>query len=261
MQSIQNDTAGLGQRLAQAREAAGLTHADVSAALHMPVHIVQALEREEFDRLGAAVFVRGQLRSYARMLKLQVDGDIDRALATAPVPAALVSHTHTPRARRILEQTARRAAYIAITAAILVPVWLATKPHLSNPMQVDTLDPIESSGTQSSLVPDAGPTPVVASMATLPAAARTPPALTLVFEGDSWLEVTAPDGTSVERGLRAAGDRRVFAAGQVGRVKFGNASAVRVLNAGSPVDVSAFSAENVARFAVSSDGSVAPLAD
>lgn len=261
MQSIQNDSAGLGQQLARAREAAGLGHADVSAMLHMPVHIVQALEREEFDRLGAAVFVRGQLRSYARLLKLQLDSDIDRALASAPVPAALVSHTHTPRARRIFEQTTRRAAYIAITAAILVPVWLATKPHLSSPMQVDMLDPIEATGAQSSTAPATGPVPVVASMTTLPVATPAKPALTLLFEGDSWLEVTAPDGTSIERGLRAAGDRRAFAAGQVARIKFGNASAVRVLNNGLPVDVAAFSAENVARFAVSSDGSVAPLAD
>lgn len=260
MHSIQNDSTGLGQRLAQAREAAGLAHSDVSAALHMPVHIVQALERDDFERLGATVFVRGQLRSYARLLKLQVDADIDRALASTPMPAELVSHTHTPRVRRLLEQGARRVVYIAITAAILVPVWLATKPHLSNSVQLASLDPIAPTGEQVS-ESVSGPTPVVASIATLPSRAPAAPALTLVFEGDSWLEVTARDGTSIERGMRAAGDRRVFAAGEVGRIKFGNASAVRVLNRGAQVDMAAFSAENVARFAVSSDGSVASLAD
>lgn len=257
MQSNDNDGSCLGRQLSQAREAAGLSLADVSAVLHTPVHIVEALERADYSRLGAAVFVRGQLRSYARLLKLQLDADIDRAFAAAPVPAALISHTHTPRARRVFEQATRRAAYIAITAAIVVPVWLATKPHLSNSMQVDTLDPVQVEGAESSLPSPGGPTPVVASMAALrtpaPAAA---PMLTLVFEGDSWLEVVAPDGTFLERGLRAAGERRSYAAGEVARVKFGNASSVQVLNKGDRVNMTAFSAENVARFAVSSDGSV-----
>ena len=261
MQSNGYDGVDLGRRLKQAREAAGLALSDVSAVLHMPVHIVQALERDDFSRLGAAVFVRGQLRSYARMLKLDLDAAIDNALAAAPAPAALVSHNHTPRARRVFEQVTRRVAYIAITAAILVPVWLATKPHLSNSMPVDTLDPVEAEAAQAPQAPSAGPTPVVASIATLRASAPVPPMLSLVFRGDSWLEVVAPDGTTLERGLRVAGDRRTYAAGKVARVKFGNATAVQVMNRGTPVDMAAFSAENVARFAVSSDGSVAPLAD
>ena len=61
---------GCGARLRKAREAAGLTQADVASRLKMPVRVVDSLESEDWSRLGAPVFVRGQLRSYSRLLGL-----------------------------------------------------------------------------------------------------------------------------------------------------------------------------------------------
>ena len=64
---------GCGQRLRAAREAAGLSVHDVAAKLKMPSRIVEALEAEDWARIGAPVFVRGQLRSYSRLLGLPVE--------------------------------------------------------------------------------------------------------------------------------------------------------------------------------------------
>ena len=86
---------------------------------------IDALEAGDWGRIGAAVFVRGQLRSYARLLGIDLGQDLLRAEVGAVTPPELVSHSHTPRYRRLLEQTTRRAVYIAITAVIAVPVWLA----------------------------------------------------------------------------------------------------------------------------------------
>src|SRR5690606_9935411 len=110
-----------------------------------------------------------------------------------------------------------------------------------------------------------GPRPLVASMAALPpraAAARPvepPPALSLRFSEDSWVEVFDRDDAVVERGLLKAGDRRDYARGEVGRVVIGNVDAVEVRGNGSIQDRSGFQRANVARFTVSSDGSIAPL--
>ena len=70
------------------------------------------------------------------------------------------------------------------------------------------------------------------------------------------IALTAPDGSTVEQGLMHAGDSRSFEAAGIGRVVLGNASAVRVQQAGSIVDLTPYQRANVARFAVSSDGSV-----
>ncbi|MDA4569758.1 helix-turn-helix domain-containing protein, partial [Escherichia coli] len=75
------------------------------------------------------VFVRGQLRSYARLLDVDVSQLLEQAQVGPVVPPTLVSHTHTPRARRIAENLGRRVLYVGITAVLAVPVWFATRGH------------------------------------------------------------------------------------------------------------------------------------
>src|SRR3970282_2249626 len=123
---------GCGARLRLGRDAAGPTPEGVSARLKMPVRVIRVLESDDWSSLGAPVFVRGQLRSYARLLGLDVDAALAEARIAVVTPPELVSHTHTPRIRRVAQQVTRRAVYIAVTAAIAVPVWMATSPHLGN---------------------------------------------------------------------------------------------------------------------------------
>jgi len=85
------------------------------------------------------------------------------------------------------------------------------------------------------------------------------PALALSFQGDSWVEVFDPEGEVLEQALLSSGDTRDYLEGEVGRVVLGNSAAVEVRAGGEPVDLAAFSRANVARFALSSDGSVAPV--
>ena len=85
--------------------------------------------------------------------------------------------------------------------------------------------------------------------------------MSLNFTGDSWVQVYAADGSTLEQGLLGAGQRRDYAAGEVARVVLGNSSAVQVQQAGQPVDLAPFSRANVARFTLSSDGSLAPVSD
>ncbi|WP_159088745.1 DUF4115 domain-containing protein, partial [Xanthomonas fragariae] len=93
------------------------------------------------------------------------------------------------------------------------------------------------------------------------ASATSGGSLSLSFSGDSWVQILAPDGSAVEKALVRAGERRSYSPGQVGRVVLGNASAVQVQQGGSIVDVKPFQRANVARFAVSSDGSVVPASE
>ncbi|MDH5833620.1 RodZ domain-containing protein [Luteimonas kalidii] len=264
---------GNGERLRQAREAAGLDIAEVARRLKMPVRVIESLENDAWDRLDAPVFVRGQLRSYARLLGVRIDGELPAASGSVPIePARLEPRSYTPPLRRVADRMMGRMVYIVITALIAVPVWMATRSHLDSQIRVDaSLDLPTGTGATAAAPPqapapqaDEGPRPLVASMASMPqrTAARQvepPPALSLRFSGDSWVEIFDGTGGVVERGLLKAGERREFEGGEVGRVVIGNADAVEVRGDGRIQDLSEFQRANVARFTVSSDGSIAPL--
>jgi cytoskeleton protein RodZ len=255
---------GCGARLRKAREAAGLTEADVADRLKMPVRVVRSLEAEDWSRLGAPVFVRGQLRSYSRLLGLTT-APMMAASGVAPIePPMLVPRSFTPPMQRLMEQMARRLVYIVLTAAIAVPVWLATRPHLGVVSHdAAPLDVPASVGqaTDRGASDAADPSPLVASLTPLPADTMAAPAMTLQLTGDSWVEVASPTGSIIEQSLLHAGARLAYPAGTVGRIVIGNAGSVQVRYNGQPVDLAAYARSNVARFAVSSRGSLVPVAD
>ncbi len=266
---------GCGEQLRKAREAAGLSLGDVAGQLRMPVQVVAALETEQWDRLGAPVFVRGQLRSYARLLKVDLDGLLERARLAPVEPPRLVSHTHTPRLKRAAENIGRRAVYVVITAVLAVPIWYVISSTGSAPPSTASLDVVPPA--EAVAAASAAPTPAQAPAAAAPAEQSGPyiaslapsmsrpvapaaaAALTLTFKGDSWVEISAPDGSSVEKALIPAGQTRSYSAGQVGRMVLGNAAEVEVQQASGSVDLGPYKRGNVARFTVSSDGSVAPV--
>jgi len=59
---------GLGEVLKAARAKCGTTVADAAGKLRVDVAVLEALEAERFDELGAPVYVRGHLRRYAELL-------------------------------------------------------------------------------------------------------------------------------------------------------------------------------------------------
>lgn len=254
--------AGCGRRLRDAREAAGLSLNDVAERLKMPVRVVRSLEDEDWSRLGAPVFIRGQLRSYARMLGLVTD-PIIQAAGVGPVqPVALTPRTYTPRLQVMGEQFARRLVYIVLTGLLVVPVWVAMRAQGNLLSQQNaTLDvPVEPATHAGNGAGSAGAvSPLKASIASVPprsvAASAQAPAFSIKAEDDSWIQVTGRDGSTLDSVLLKAGERRDYAAGQVGRVVLGNATAVVVEHNGRQVDTAPWQRANVARFAVSSEGS------
>ena len=262
---------GIGERLLQPSNRAGLSPSDVASQLKMPTHVIESLEREDWVRLGAPVFIRGQIKSYARLLGLPADLIADNVSMPAAKPVDLVPRTFTPRMQRLVEQTARRLVYVVITATIAVPMWLATRSHLDGAADTVSLDagtalPLQQQGgsssvtTTSSTAPAAQATPLVASMTPpMPQRVASTADLTVSFSDESWVRVSAPDGTVIEQSLVQSGQQRVFKTDHLGRVVLGNAQAISVQYRGLVMDLTPYVRANVVRFTVSSDGSLQPI--
>ncbi|WP_343195076.1 RodZ domain-containing protein [Lysobacter sp. TY2-98] len=247
-----------GERLKRAREASGISLADISARTRLPIHVLQTLESGDWDRLGPPVFVRGQARGYARALGICIDDEtLPSPFTTTQIPT-LVSHAHVPRYRYLAENLARRAVYVVLTAALAVPVWLATRSnHGDGAPPVESLDVAPS---QAEVVDALPRTPVVASLTPIAGPAQAVAPLRIEVAGDSWVQLFGANGSEVEKGLLHAGDSRDVRPGEISRLVLGNASAVRVMLHGQPVDLTPYTRSNVARFTLSSDGSLAPSA-
>jgi cytoskeleton protein RodZ len=77
---------GIGERLRAAREQRGLSIDQLAECLRLDEVVVAALEADDFDALGAPVFVRGHLKTCARFLELDVDELLGDYAAAAPEP-------------------------------------------------------------------------------------------------------------------------------------------------------------------------------
>ena len=281
----------IGMRLRRGREKAGLTIEQVGQQLKLPVAIVQAMELDDWPRLGAPVYVRSYLGSYLRLVGLPA-ALAEQAAQTKPAPP-LVAMSSSSKFRHALNRGVRNGVYLVMTGLLVVPVYFAARHYQDQnrpevltletsaemveaqalaaggsaarpgdgaaataPAAVDAANPpVESAPLQAD-----GPehAPLMASMASFPKKVAPDAGLVLQFKGESWVDVVDAQGSRIERGLVEAGAERRYAAGQVARITLGNAEAVDVSFGGKALDLAPYRTANVARFTVSSAGDPSP---
>lgn len=187
-------TAGL--RLKAAREEAGLSVDDVSRQLKLAPRQVLAIERDDHASLPGRTFVRGFVRNYARLLKLDADAvlaalpgeggsaNLERT-ALAPTPPAMGELPREARGTRPMSRWAIPLVLVAIIA--IAAVYELTRapappagrtPPSDRPVPADTIvqplpNPVGSEPARADTPP-----PVVeprAPEATATVAASAPP--------------------------------------------------------------------------------------
>ena len=126
-----------GAQLRAGREAAGLTVAAVAQQLKLAPRQVVAIEEGDFAKLPGRTFIRGFVRNYARLLRL----DTDAVLAALPEAAAPAAHEHpslapTPRPMGELPADAHTRpspARWAIPLALVAVVTVAAVYEIARP--------------------------------------------------------------------------------------------------------------------------------
>jgi cytoskeleton protein RodZ len=114
-----------GERLAAARREQKVAIADIAKELHIGEEKVEALERNEFEDLGAPVFAKGYMRKYAQLVGLDVDVILsDYAELTAAVDNQPVIKAR-PRPRREMSP-GPWIAVIVVIIAVVTAYWVFT---------------------------------------------------------------------------------------------------------------------------------------
>lgn len=258
---------GPGTMLRMAREARGISIPEVAEALKMSPRQIEAIEGEDFSRLSGATFIRGFIRNYARLLRIDA----------APVLATLAEHNPLPLAElnapanagvKMPTSGGRQgkglfAATLLALAALGVALALyfdaldlasllnrqagPTAPSQANqpPVAQPLPRPVAVAPTAEGGVAPVGTRPAdPPEQAPLTAGMRQ---LIFSFDGSSWVEVRDAAGRTLLSQMNAKGTTRLVEGQPPFQMVVGNASNVRLQYGDQVVDLRPHTRVEVAR--------------
>jgi len=114
----------VGTLLRMERERLGLSQAQITERTRMRTPVIEAIEKEAWDSLPPPVFVRGFLRSYAKVLGLSQEVVID--LYAKNVPLESPGQVPHPEPSRIRRRRAWLVLLLLFVLAALYGVWLSS---------------------------------------------------------------------------------------------------------------------------------------
>jgi len=270
---------GVGEVLARARAALGLSISDVALQLKFAPRQIEALEQERFELLPPGTFSRGMVRAYARLLKLDAEPLVQRIAGrvaapdnTSAVAAARRPIPITDSVRRgNLMYAGLSLAVLGVIAAVLfewqreranagrmefvaaaqAPLPIAQAP-LPSAQTGPEAAPQQLASLSAAVAPDApalaesGPAPTAAPAAGRPADGKR--RIRMRFERESWVEIKDSGGKTLISQLNPAGSEQAIDGRPPFEVIIGNAQHVRLTYDERPVDLAPHVKVEVARF-------------
>ncbi|OQW95151.1 MAG: hypothetical protein BWK79_03400 [Beggiatoa sp. IS2] len=227
-----------GARLRYAREQKNLSVQYIADSLYLGTHIINAVENDDYDSLPSAVFIRGYLRNYAKLMEIPVESVIEAYDLMGQKPPPTLAPQISPKTK---SQAKSSDFWVkAITSILIIGIMISMtlwsiyssvpppkrseptgdaadgRPLLlpdqpSNPTEGSVYTPPaedESENDNGQKIPPlvvVDPKHPPAGMTTTlplvqPDAANTPNKLILRFKQKTWIEVTDSTGKSLHKG-------------------------------------------------------------
>lgn len=194
------DMDGPGAKLRQAREAKGMSLADVAAATRVAQRQLEAIEREDYAALPGVPYAIGFARAYARAVNLDevaIAADVRAAVSQSTLGTTRYEMFEPADPARVPSRAlAWTAAAIALVVAVGFGVWRAQL--LTAPTQQQVSEQ-EQTATPASQAAPAGAPPVAAAPTTGP--------VILTAVDDVWLRIYDETGERLKDGLMKKGEQ------------------------------------------------------
>jgi cytoskeleton protein RodZ len=265
-----------GRALAAARAERGLTVTEIALRLKYAPKQIEALEADRYEALAGPAFVRGMLRSYAKLLGIDAD-PLVASLGTSlpPPPPQLVAPAHRGEVPFPTEARKGSLVYLVLSVLLVIAVvgvvveWMlrpeppaavaTPRPPVPGPLAAATTEPRE---TDVAAAPEPAPAPVpdpaagsgatfasgaapIAPMQTAPRAGEGQ--IVLEFNSESWVEVRDGEGHVLLSQLNPPGSRHQLAGAGPFKLVIGNARGVKLTYNENAVDLAPFTRTDVAR--------------
>lgn len=248
----------IGPVFREARERMGLSLEDVVGKIKLAPRQIIALEADDFQALPETAFLRGFVRSYAKLLQLEVQPLLD-ALPGAVTAAVESPHVDAPfPSERIVRRQNLNLLVAALLIAVVIAgfaVWQANSPPATEvaadaamtatplplPQSADILDSspqlaasaVPASEVPASAVPEAGLVPLAS-----PPVVKS--SLRLVFDKESWAEIKDQSGKTLSRQVNLPGSELRLEGDAPFTLVIGHAAAVHLYFREKPVDLSSY---------------------
>ncbi len=257
--------AGVGEELAGARAALGLSIADIAQRLKFGARQIEAMEQGRFEALPSGTYARGMVRSYARLLKLDAEQLVGRMAARVAVPDNAAAVASTRRPIPITDNIGRgNMIYAALSVAILcviAAVVFEWQRERFNASRLSFVAPARVSPVAAEPQRLASALPVEmqpSTLASLPSAEQAVPSapspaaqgnrrIVLQFERTSWVEVRGRDGKTLLSQLNPAGSEQTLEGRPPFSLVIGNAQYVRLSYEDRQIDLTPHVKVEVAR--------------
>jgi cytoskeleton protein RodZ len=220
----------LGARFRAAREARGMSLSDVAQQIRIRSVYLAAIEGESWSTIGAPVYIRGFIRTYARFLGLDPEEAVAAFNRTQPPPAQSLPGREAPAPPEPVRFS--RGSPLLWVAAVVAVLLIAFVTFNELTLRRAGPGPARIAASAASVSPSPPLVKPTATAGTL-VAADGPKSLALVLSAPSWLRVTVDGSVSME-GTFPAGTSKTFH-GKTALVRVGNAGGVEVYVDGKDV--------------------------
>jgi len=255
-----------GRTLAAARAELNLSVADVSQQIKYGVKQIAAIEADDYAKLPGMTFVRGMIRSYAKLVQLDPQ-PLLADLGRRGIPAQITVDLRTSGQEPFIEGGKKsNRLYVSLSLVALAVVAIVTYEWYASPPSTGEVVMVKPKAAKSETVPaplpQAGapeqPAATNAPLAEAPAQAKPLPTATasgrrgfkrleLEFGELSWVEIKQANGKILLSQLNPAGSRQSIEGVPPFDVVIGNAATVRLKYNDAPVDLRPHFKVDVAR--------------
>ena len=250
------------------RERRGYSVQYAAEDLHLDVWVIEALEANRFEALGAPVYAKGHLRKYAMLLGLSPATVLERyealsgtPLEPTPIPAAIAAPV--PQRRSMPKAPLWIAAAIAVAAGIawlIYQLWpMMQRSGIAKTSDVPAVT-VPQPAPMPSEPPPQGEQKIEQASTPAPLEASTPTEVRvrLQFSEPSWAEIYDSTGKRLMFDMGTPGRVRTVAGVPPLRINLGLASAVSAQIDERPIVIPRRAGKDGAKFLIEADGSVKP---
>lgn len=256
-----------GALLRETRIKRGMSIDDVCSTLHLDLKLIDAIETEQQDRLPTTSFVRGYLRSYARLLEIDAEPIVQAYGRVCGEEVSVITTVVQVKEISSKDTGPRYASWlVAVVLVISLVVWWRAEVLLPSAVKNNVVEDVTETVSETAVIDSPVPevktaevkqpeeivVPVVAAPEPMTSEPEPKPLSTLVmsFADDSWVEVSDAQGKRLYMDIAKAGQSKTVAGEPPFKMLFGNAPAVTLKYNGEIYDHSKHNKKGVARFSL-----------